>query len=290
MQAECREPHVMPLPIHLALVPVTKIKFNDVAQVSAAIQKQIIRDFSPIWTIEATIDPFPTPDDVPVGYWPIFIVDTFEKGGQHKTVNNQPFGLVAAGKSWSLAASHEALEMLADPSGNRLVAGTSPADANARVEFLVEVCDPCQSEHESYTVNGIMVSDFCTPEYFDPVGVTGARYSYTGKVTAPHQVLPGGYLSWRDPASGDWFQHNKMKAEVIRNLGPIQPAAMMSLRDMIDEQSAPPRPLSDLKATSPAIRRAERVRAAATRAAALQAKPMKDLLRELRRKRARPRK
>ena len=139
----------MPLPIHLALVPIAKIKFNDVAQVSAAIQKQLIRDFSPIWGIEATIDAFPALDDVPVGYWPICIVDTFDKGGQHKTLNNQPFGLVAAGKSWSLAASHEALEMLVDPDGNRLVAGTSPADSQTRVEFLLEVCDPCQSERES---------------------------------------------------------------------------------------------------------------------------------------------
>src|SRR5262245_22580355 len=187
----------MALPIHLALVPVAKkIKFGDAAKVSAAIQKQITRDFSPIWMIEATIDAFPKPEDVPVGYWPLYIVDTFTSGGQHKTRQNQPFGLVAAGSSWSLAASHEALEMLVDPDGNRLVAGASPVDAQARVEFLVEVCDPCQSENEAYTVNGVMVSDFCTPEYFDPVGVTGARYSYTGKVTTPHQVLPGGYLSW----------------------------------------------------------------------------------------------
>src|SRR5690348_12372196 len=144
MQAGCREPH-MSLPIHLALVPVANIKFNDVAKVSAAIQKQIIRDFTPIWSVEATIDAFPTPNDVPVGYFPIFIVDTFDTGGQHKSVNNQPFALVAAGKSWSLAASHEALEMLVDPDGNRLVAGTSPVDSQARVEFLVEVCDPCRS-------------------------------------------------------------------------------------------------------------------------------------------------
>ena len=129
----------MPLPIHLALVPVARMNFRDVAKVSAAIQKQIIRDFSPIWSIEATIDPFPKPDDVPVGYWPLYIVDTFQSGGQHKTRNNQPFGLIAAGSSWSLAASHEALEMLVDPAGNRLVAGASPVDARARGEFLVEV-------------------------------------------------------------------------------------------------------------------------------------------------------
>jgi hypothetical protein len=271
------------LPIHLALVPVARVKFSDVAKVSAAIQKQIIRDFTPLWLIDATIDAFPRPEDVPVGYWPIYIVDTFQSGGQHKTRNNQPFGLVALGSSWSLAASHEALEMLVDPGGDRLVAGTSPMPDQGRVEFLVEVSDPCQSEDHAYTVNGLLVSDFCTPEYFDPVGVSGARYSYTGAVKAPHQVLKGGYLSWLDPDSGDWFQQNFMgETETFRNLGPIQPAAMMSLRTMIDERSAPERPLSNLRATAPALKRARRLHASAERAAVKQARPMKDFLRQLR--------
>jgi hypothetical protein len=272
------------LPIHLALVPVARVSFSHVAKISAAIQKQIIRDFTPLWMIEATIDAFPKPEDVPVGYWPIYIVDTFQSGGQHRTRHNQPFGLVALGTSWSLAASHEALEMLVDPSGDRLVAGSSPMPDQGRVEFLVEVCDPCQNEDHAYTVNGFLVSDFCTPEYFDPVGVRGARYSYTGAITAPHQVLKGGYLSWRDPETGEWYQQTFMDdAERFRNLGPIQPDAMMSLRAMIDGRSALPRPLSNLRATAPALKNARRRHASAERAAVEQAKPMKELLRRLRR-------
>jgi hypothetical protein len=272
------------LPIHLALVPIAKVNFSDVAKVSAAIQKQIIRDFSPLWTIEATIDAFPRPDDVPVGYWPLYIVDTFEQGGQHKTRHHQPFGLVAAGSSWSLAASHEALEMLVDPGGDRLVAGTSPMAGQGRVEFLLEVCDPCQSDAQAYTVNGILVSDFCTPEYFDPLGVTGARYCYTGSITAPHEVVGDGYLSWRDPLTGNWFQQRMVDgAPAFKPLGPIQPGAMMSLRSMIDSHSAPKRPLSNLKPTR-AIRRAARARQLADRAAIEQAKPMKQFLREMRTK------
>jgi len=272
------------LPIHLALVPIANINFSDVAQVSAAIQKQIIRDFTPLWAIEATIDAFPGIDDVPVGYWPIYIVDTFDEGGQHKTRHHQPFGLVAAGSSWSLAASHEALEMLVDPGGDRLVAGASPMD-QARVEFLLEVCDPCQSDAQAYTVNGVLVSDFCTPEYFDPLGVTGARYSYTGSLSAPHQVLPGGYLSWRDPVTENWFQQRIVNGSPdFKPLGKIQPAALMSLRATIDKASPPDRPLSNLKLT-PAIRRARRARAAADRAAVEQAREMKKFLRGLRRTR-----
>ena len=279
------------LPIHLALVPVAKLKFSDVARVSAAIQKQIIRDFTPFWSIEATIDAFPKIDDVPVGYWPIFIVDTFQNGGQHKTRQNQPFGLVAAGSSWSLAASHEVLEMLVDPAGDRLVAGTSPMTGQGRVEFLLEVCDPCQSAAHAYTVNGELVSDFCTPEYFDPIGVTGGRYSYTGKVTLPHEVLADGYLSWREPVSGNWFQqHVSGGASTFKSLGPIQPGAMMSLRSMIDQRSSPERPLSNLKTNSSAMKQAQRARSSSQRAAAEQAKPLREYLNSLRRApRRRPR-
>lgn len=276
------------LPIHLALVPVANsISFTDAAQVSAAIQKQIIRDFTPLWTIEATIGAFPKIDDVPVGYWPIYIVDTFAEGGQHKTRHHQPFGLVAAGSTWPLAASHEALEMLVDPGGDRLIAGDSPMPNQGRVEFLLEVCDPCQSDAQAYTVNGIMVSDFCTPEYFDPLGATGARYSYTGSITAPHQVLPDGYLSWRDPVTGNWFQQRMANgAPDFKALGPIQPGALMSLRAMIDKESASQvaRPLSNLKLT-PAIKRAHRARAAAARAAVKQAREMKEFLSGLRKRR-----
>lgn len=96
--------------------------------------------------------------------------------------------------------------MLADPFGNRLVAGQSPKEDQGRVEFLVEVCDPPEDAQFAYTSNGILVSDFLTPHYYDPVTSSGVRYSYTGAIQAPRTVLQGGYLSWHDPVSDRWFQ------------------------------------------------------------------------------------
>jgi hypothetical protein len=55
-------------------------------------------------------------------------------------------------------------------------------------------------------VNGILVSDFYTPHYFDPIAASGVRYSFTGAITQPRQVLRGGYLSWKDSVSGHWWQ------------------------------------------------------------------------------------
>lgn len=77
--------------------------------------------------------------------------------------------------------------MLADPTGTTTIAGAPPAQAEkplsgfARVLYLEEVCDPCESADCAYLVNGVKVSDFITPHYFDPQGTTGARYSFTGK-------------------------------------------------------------------------------------------------------------
>ena len=268
------------LPSHLALISLTPtIDFGELATVCAAIQKQLTRDFGPIWTVEATIDVFARLEDVPVGYWKILVVDTFDHGGQHRDRNQQPFALVAAGTSWSLVASHEALEMLADPFGSRLIAGPSPMPEQSRVEFLVEVCDPCQADAFAYTINGIMVSDFYTPKYFDPVVASGVRYSFSGAVTEPRQVLNGGYLSWRDPTSGDWHQANRFSGALqFKNFGQIQPTGG-SLRAMIDGLTPETLRLSNLDRECPSMRRAATARASATTAAAAQAKAFEAWLR-----------
>src|ERR1700731_3569877 len=65
---------------------------------------------------------------------------------------------------------------------------------------------PCEASACAYTINGVQVSDFFTPHFFDPVQSAGVRYSYTGALTAPRQVLKDGYLSWYVPASKRWWQ------------------------------------------------------------------------------------
>jgi hypothetical protein len=256
------------LPVNLALISLTpSVTLGDVAIVSAALQKQLVRDFGPIWGVEASIAPFARLQDAPLGYWPIMVVDTFSKGGQHRDRNNQPYALVAAGSSWSLVASHEMLEMLVDPFGNRLIPGQSPIEEQGRVEFLVEVCDPCQGDAFGYTVNGVIVSDFYTPNYFDPVGASGTRYSYTGAIPAPRDVLAGGYLSWRNPVDGIWFQHHKTGAKsTFKNLGKLRPGAN-SLRAMIDARTPETRALANLPRNNMAMRRV-RQSASAARAGA----------------------
>jgi hypothetical protein len=193
----------------LALVAETNsIDSSELSRVSAALQKQASRDLSPIWDVSATVDAFQRLEDVPIGYWPVLVQDDIgtDAAGVHLDKDNQPFALVSSGDGWAMTASHEVLEMLVDPFGNRLIAGDSPVEDQGRVEFLVEVCDPSEAAEFGYSVNGVQLADFYTPHYFDPVKADGVRYSFTTAITEPRQVLRGGYLSWHDPVSDHWFQ------------------------------------------------------------------------------------
>jgi hypothetical protein len=206
----------------IALVSETpRVKVKDLMRVAAALQKQAMRDLNPMWKVQATVDAFASLDDVPLGYWPLIIVDDVPNAaGIHLDEDGQPYALAEAGPGWSLTASHECLEMLVDPFGNRLVAGLSPKKGQGRVEFLVEVCDPSESKEFGYTVNGVLVSDFYAPSYFDPVAAPAVRYSFTQAITKPRQVLRGGYLSWHDPVSNHWFQETWFGTKAtIRDLG-----------------------------------------------------------------------
>jgi hypothetical protein len=172
-------------------------------------QKQVSRDLGPIWNIDASVSVFEKLDDVPLGYWQVIIKDKipFDAGGIHLNRDNgQPFALVQFSDDWSLTVSHEIAEMLVDPSGNRTVAANSPKPGQGRVLILVEVSDPSEAARFGYTVNSVLVSDFYTPQFFDPVVASGVRYSFTGAITEPRQVLDGGYISWWDPESSHVFQ------------------------------------------------------------------------------------
>lgn len=208
---------------HVALVSDDAgIPIREITVCAAALQKQVTRDFAPLWRVTATVSAFASVDDVPSDYWPIIVKKELDEpgaGGYHEDDQGQPYSLVLHDSQWTLSASHEALEMLADPFGRRMVAGTTPD--GKRVRYLVEVCDP--SEAYSYKVNGVVVSDFITPHYFDPMPSHAPRYSYLGGINKPHQILEGGYLSWVD-VHNDWWQATWFDgpAPRIDNLGAME--------------------------------------------------------------------
>jgi hypothetical protein len=192
---------------HIALVPnTTEVDIDDLHQVTAALSIQITRDFGPLWAVTATVEAFTSESEVPPGHWIVTIEtsDTPGDPGFHTSDNNQPSASVRFADDWSVRVSHEILEMLADPFGNTLQAGPAIDNPTTTVQYLVEVCDPC--EKSTYQINGTAVADFYTRQYLDPVSSPNARYSFTGSILQPREVLPGGYVSWFDPGKNQWFQ------------------------------------------------------------------------------------
>lgn len=228
---------------YLALVSESpSVTFAETAQIAAAIQKQITRDFTPIWGVPATLDVFASLDDVPPDYWTTIIRDDigFDAAGIHLDRNGQPYALVMASKATALTCSHEIIEMLVDPFGDRFVASQSIKPGQGRVNYLVEACDPCEGEHLGYHINGILVSDFYTPNFFDPVFSPSVRYSYTGAVKEPRQILKDGYISWRIPETGEWWQAVYRDELEFRPLGVFSKAAGNSWREMVDRATKEP--------------------------------------------------
>lgn len=257
---------------------------SDLSRVGAALQRQATRDFAPIWNQEgATVDSFPKLEDVPVGYWPMVIVEDVKgASGVHLDHKGQPFALIEMSRSWSLTASHELLEMLADPWGNRLVPGGSIKKEQGRVEYLVEVCDPSEASQFAYTVNDILVSDFYTPRFFDPEPTDGTRYSFTGAITEPRTIRKGGYISWRDPVTNIWWQQVWLGAKKeFRELGVLDATQFTSLRAFVDRQTPLKALEHGLPARDTALRGAVAVGKQTAKSAAADAKALRKQIDDL---------
>ncbi|MFN8108343.1 MAG: hypothetical protein U0Y82_00595 [Thermoleophilia bacterium] len=232
------------LTVHLALVSqTTRISHDELLAVAGALQRQLTRDFGPHWGIDGTVQPFAQLRDVPTGYWPIVVRDDLQRPGViglHLDDHGQPTALVQHTNVWSLAASHEMLEMLADPYGNRLVQGGSLMRGQGVVEHLLEVADPVNTTEAAYVVNGVLVSDFVTPAFWShPAPVPGATYSFTGAATRPRDPILGGYMAWFEPIRGQWWQaYRGPNGLEFSRLGRTSGAAL-GLRRSIDDDHAP---------------------------------------------------
>lgn len=214
----------MPFVAHLALVSESaSVELPELTRVGAALQKQVLTDLNHYWQVQGTVNAFAKLEDVPPGYWPIIVKDDISQdaAGVHCDDTGQPMALIVADVDWSVTASHEILEILIDPSGDFRMAGPSVHPDQGPVEYLVEVADPVADKW--YQVNGVKVSDFYTRRYFDPVKADGVQYSFLGDIKAPRTILSGGYLTWFEPAAGEWWQQSWFTGDQpsIRSLGAI---------------------------------------------------------------------
>jgi len=189
----------------------TVVNDLDVKKMVDAIQVQIDRDWTPAWGIPAKLTVVPHGQKPPSGMWWQTIFDTADQAGalgyHDLTSAGLPIGKVfakttlEAGDRVSVTLSHEVLEMLGDPDINLMV-------QKGPRGYAYEVCDAVEDDSLGYDINGVRVSDFVYPQYFETFWHKGAaKFDHLGHLSGPVPSLThGGYMSYLDFTSGQWKQ------------------------------------------------------------------------------------
>ena len=196
-----------------------------VSKVVPALQKQIDQHAGPPWGISATLrfvpkGSAPAPDE-----WWLAVLDNSDAAGalgyHDLTDTGLPLSKVFAGsditygQSWTVTCSHELLEMLVDPNINLTVFDEGPVGARL---YAYEVCDACEADQFGYKIDGVLVSDFVYPAWFESFRAKGStQFDYSNKIQAPFELLSGGYIGVNDIISGlGWTQ---LTAESVAEQG-----------------------------------------------------------------------
>ena len=167
------------------------VNFDDLI---IALQAYVTRYVAPVWGTPATLIKATT---FKQGQWGMVFYDDADVSGALAYHNLTPQGFPLSkvfvktalkyGEQVSVSASHELAEMLGDPAINMMSVGP---DGSTMMAY--ELCDPCEAL--SFKVNGIPMSDFVYPSYFESFRKPrSTRFDYMRGINHPFQILPGGY-------------------------------------------------------------------------------------------------
>jgi hypothetical protein len=172
--------------------------------VSTSLQTQVSDHFFEAWNVDAEVKFAQTP---PAGAWWLVILDDTDQDGwfgYHLTDHKHPLAKVFARTirkdhdKWTVSASHELLEMLADPTINRMVSTRTfnpadlPTEGSLSAKFhALEICDPVTPDAFGYKIGKYTVSDFVLPSWFDPHGTP--PFDHNRQTLQPFGLLKGGY-------------------------------------------------------------------------------------------------
>jgi hypothetical protein len=159
----------------------------------AALQKFVETSFAPIWGTHASL--VEATDFIP-GAWALVFLDDADVQDALGYHDLTPDGLplskifvkttIADKQKVSVTACHELAEMLVDPAINLW------AEAPDGTLYAYEMSDAV--EEIEFTIDGIAMSDFVYPSYFEGFRkAKSTQFDYAKKVTKPFQVLSGGY-------------------------------------------------------------------------------------------------
>jgi hypothetical protein len=190
--------------VHVALVNESTVVTDAQAKrIAATLRKQAV-DIAAAWDRKVpTVRYYASANTVPASSCPLIIFDSPDSPGalgyHDVTDKGQPYGKVFAtyqGKPWpvlngvtSVAAicSHEFAEMVGDPAAGWWSIYNAAGDLVA-----LELSDPVQDCN--YDIDGVSVSNFVLPAYFNPWDTTGP-FDHLGALHAHAPALAnGGYV------------------------------------------------------------------------------------------------
>ena len=208
---------------------------DELTAIARALQIQVVRDFFPEWGVSAVVAAMPF-SALPAGTIPIIVQDDLtgaHANGFHRARRDDaPYIIVPYGPNWSLAASHELLRMLANPSGSARVAGRSRMQGQGTVDYMLDVCGPCQGIEAAYAIDGVAVADFCTKGFYRGGAMAG---SFAGGASAAFEPGADGIVTWLAD-DGLLYQARANETGRVRIHGGFSPAnrGSMMLRELVD--------------------------------------------------------
>lgn len=181
----------------------TVISEASLAAALPAFQRQVTEHFGPSWGTDAHLIYATKDATLPVGSWLLGVFDNADQAGalgyHDITSRGDPLGKVFAkttkddGGLWTVTFSHELLEMIGDPGINLCALDES----QSRI-YAYEACDAVEADELGYAIDGIRVSDFVLPSFFEAGTTTGVPRDFCGHVNDCFELAPGGYLSYLD--------------------------------------------------------------------------------------------
>lgn len=204
----------------------TALQDSNVQAAVPALQIQVSDHFAPIWGVDAQLVFIGKNQQPPPDAWQLIVLDNSDQAGAlgyHETKSGDPIGYVFAkddlnaGLSWTVTASHELLELLADPYVFSTVFVPGQGFRHPPLLLALEVADACESDQFGYDIQvpasgnqaayNVKVSDFVTPAWFGAQPDASGKYSFKGYCTAPYQILSGGYIGAMPlRGAGNWTQ------------------------------------------------------------------------------------
>lgn|SRR5262245_49865713 len=222
----------MPSPSLAVINFTTTLADKEVRKAIHAVNRQVEEQFRPIWgharTLQLHVPNFDLSDPETLAEERVpadsvmYLVDESSLPGalgfHDLNTRDLPFGFVFVldPQDWTTTLSHEALELILDPTANVFVPGPDPRDSAKTVLHSYEACDAV--ERLSYSIGDVLVSDFVTPSYFTPGEATGRQNDFLGVGVSSFGVTRGSHLGFIDLAIGQFVQFEGEEAPARRNL------------------------------------------------------------------------